>query len=365
MLRLFITSIALWGLSVMAWADGIYYTSNQLQEISRNLSLGEILVGLPDGLSIYENGHFQKLTIEKKHSCITHIGYTLFTHQQRNTIGDALCNFVERFLLSTDLPLKRQKSVEQEMQEEKIAFRTGDLSTLKSLVGDTLSQVSSRVYKGKAHIIKWTKDGKTICEMGFPINHELMRGIHMEENDERLQMDVIMTFVNNVILSPSVSELSKDDDIYISKGTIFEKTSLTSDRFYSMDSHGTIQPLFSVNHAKESVANIFTDNDVANEYVLEINQKQYNYQTTTFSVPLRQWVAYYKEQGCVPYFRVVGTDGEILDCLLIMQHPQMGYCHLMRVKFDASTIETRRGTITARLNPFIPTSNVKDLNLKL
>lgn len=358
----YIFVVALWLMSSMTWAQGVYYASNQLQQISMSLGLSETIMQFPDGVTYYTTE--QPLTICKRDGCVEHIGYTLFSSRQRAEVGEARCNFLERFLLTLNLPLKREKSIEQEMKEEKIIFRVGNLSTLNSFIGDTTLNVSAEVLKGKAHAIKWSCNDKTVCEVGFPINHELMRGIYMQENDDRLQMDVLMTHITDTLPPvPDISNLTKRRNIFVAPGDVFARTSLTGNRYYTELGDSMLVPLFSSDKAVESVANIFTGNDVTNDYQLEIKQVMYGYQEKTFTVPLQQWVSYYKNQGCIPYFGSISSDTETIECLLIMQHPMMGYCHLMRIKFDITTMDSRSGTIKARLNPFIPTSHIKDLNL--
>lgn len=348
-----------------AWAEEVYYASNQLRHIAAILGISDTISKMPDGFSHFELRSGLPLTVEKRQGCVTHIGYAVFSSPQRTSIGNTRCHFIERYLLTTDLPVDREKSVEQEMKEEKIVFSVGDLSTIKSLMGDTTLNVDAQIYTNKAHIVRWSRSDKTICEMAFPMDHELLRGIQMAENDERLEMDIKMTRQDDSYLSGAnhFASLTKLDSMYVSEGGPFAKTSLMSRRYFLKSSDGTFLPVCIVDRPDESIANLLTDNDISNNYMLEISQQQYNFLSKTFVVPLNQWTEYLKQQGCVPYFGIIKKDTSVWECLLIAQHPHMGYCHLLRFQFDTSTLKDKSGKIPVRLNAFIPTSNIKDINV--
>lgn len=345
-------------------AQSVIYASRQLEQMAKMVQMTDVVKKLPEGVSV---GCFSykglPLSVVKKGNRVQHIGYSVFTDQQRKVVGEIRSNFVERFLLTTDLPFVREKSVEIEMQEEKIVFRSGGLATLKGFVKDNSCSVEASLVKEKFHDVKWKKAGKTVCEMGFPADHELMTGRNMLENDERLQMDIMSMSdtVINKLRNLDESSLQKHHEVYIQHGGNYMFKELTADRYFTKNVGNSFSPLCTPMVPRESFANLLTDNDIENNYTLDVTLKQFNYNQSVFSVPLTKWIAYYKEQGFKPYFCIIGQDKSMLDCLLILRNVEMGCNHVMRLNFDTETLAYRKGKIKARLNAFVPTSNLKDI----
>lgn len=347
-----------------AKAQSVIYASRLLEQMAKMMQMTDTIKKLPEGVSLRCYSYKGlPLTVVKNGNRVRHIGYSIFTKAQREKVGEIRSNFIERFLLTTDLPLKREKTVEEEMQEEKILFRSGSLSMLKSFVKDNSCTLEASLVKERMHTVKWSKGGKVVCEMGFPADHELMTGRNMLENDERLQMD-ILSMQDSVMkgkYSFSEKTLQKHQDIYVLFGGNYMFKELSANRFFLKNADGTYSPLCNTKAPRESIANLFTSNDIKNNYTLAITQKQFNYNQSTFTVPLAKWVNYYKEQGFSPYFCIISQDKTKIDCLLILHNQDMGCNHVMRIKFNPDTLVDRSGSITARLNAFVPTSNIKDL----
>ncbi len=357
-----------------AKAQSVIYASKQLEQMAKMVQMTDTIKKLPEGVSLQCYSYKGlPLTVVKKGNRVKHIGYTLFSEQQRKEVGEIRSNFIERFLLTTDLPFVREKSVEIEMQEEKIVFRSGDLAVLKGFAKDNNSRarisephsciVEAALVKEKLHTVKWKKAGKVVCEMGFPADHELMTGRNMLENDERLQMDII-SMSDTVLNKKRILDektLQKHQVVYVLPGGNYMFKELTADRYFTKNSGDSFSALCSPLAPRESFANLMTDNDIENNYTLDITLKQFNYNQSKFSVPLTKWIAYYKENGFKPYFCIISQDKNTLDCLLVLCNTDMGCNHVMRLKFDTETLSNRTGKITARLNAFVPTSNLKDI----
>ena len=64
------------------------------------------------------------------------------------------------------------------------------------------------------------------------------------------------------------------------------------------------------------------------------------------------------EESCI--FVTIQNKNEIIG-ELIMQNEALGYTHVMKLSLDPSTLKGRKGVIKARLNSYVPMSNVKAL----
>ena len=68
-----------------------------------------------------------------------------------------------------------------------------------------------------------------------------------------------------------------------------------------------------------------------------------------------------KAQGCTPFFGIISQEPGKVVCELVMQNESLGYAHVMKFEFDPAILVDRQGTMSARLNSYVPISNVKSL----
>lgn len=331
------------------------------------MNVEDTISRMPDGLNYrsltYKN---TPITVEKQNGVVQNIGYSIFTPSQRQQVGIARGRFVERFSLYADLSLSREKSVEQEMQEERIKFQKGSFNTLKSIASkDTAYAIEYSLVNTLYHRVKWSKGATVVCDFAFMANHELLLGAKMIENENSLASHIQSTIASPAPLAFIYNEndfdTRSDEECYTLKGHSYIIDELTSKRFFRRNLDGSYSPIFSDKNPKESFANLMTSNAINNEYVLKISLQKYNCKQEEFEVPLDNWLTYCISNNCVPYCSVISSSNDVIDGLVIMRNEDMGYNHVMRVQFHPSTIHDRRGVITARLNAFIPTSNIKDL----
>lgn len=119
--------------------------------------------------------------------------------------------------------------------------------------------------------------------------------------------------------------------------------------------------LYSEDMPVESMANLVTGTDIDDSISIEILLVKYGYRTEQFTVPLRQWIAFYLAEGCQPYFGVISRDSNEVVCELIMHNELFGYAHVMKLTFNPIIIAQRKGIVKARLNSYVPINNLKSL----
>lgn len=346
--------------------NGLFATE-LLHNMASCINAEDTINNMPDGLNfraLTYNGI--PITVEKQNGMVQNIGYSIFPPRQRQQVGIARSRFVERFTLYADLPLKREKSVEQEMQEERIIFQKGNFNTLKSIATtDTACTIEYSLVNSRYHRMKWSKGTTLICDFAFMANHELLLGAKMIENENNLASHILRTITSpaslTYVYSDSDFKTRSNEDCYTLKGHSYIIDDLTSERFFRQNLDGSFSPIFSAKNPKESFANLMTGNDINNEYVLKVALQKYNCKQEEFEIPLSNWLAYCMSNNCTPYCGIISSTNGIIDGLVIMRNEDMGYNHVMRVKFSPSTIPDKRGVITARLYAFVPTSNIKDL----
>lgn len=341
------------------------YSSDILLEIATQLGLRQSLDSLKD--AEYHNGFFYKdlpLTVIIEDSTIGHIGYSIFTKQQRHAINSPIVNFLERYSLELDIPTRKEVTAKRRMQEDGVVFEEGDLNILKTFKDNPNLGITIQTLNDRKYTVTWMDSVKSLCSVSFPIDFELLNGTSLIENTRRLKERLLKDSVferDTVYVDRDRLKKMWNMNYYVQQGDAYYFDNLNSNRYYELDSLEKIKPIFCKQFSFESVANLFTATDIPNDFVLQIRIQKYGLKKEQITVPLHQWINFCQKTGCKPYIGFIKNTGENLDCELIMRNVSMGYSHVMKFTFDTSMIEARRGFIPARLNCYIPTSRISKM----
>ncbi len=341
------------------------YSSDVLLEISTQLGLRLSLDSLKD--SEYYSKFFYKglpVTVIVKGNTIEHIGYSIFTEQQRHAINSPIVNFLERYSLELDIPTRKEVTEKRRMQEDGVVFDVGDFNVLKTVKDNPNLGITIQTLNDRKYTVTWMDSVNSLCSVTFPIDFELLNGTDMIENTRRLKECLLkdsMYARDTVCVAMDRLEKMWNMNYYVQQGDAYYFDNLNSNRYYKLDSLGKIEPIFCKQFPFESVANLFTATDIPNDYVLQIRMQKYGLKKEQITVPLHQWINLCKKTGCKPFLGFIKKTGDNLDCELIMRNVPNGYSHVMRFTFDTSMIEARHGFIPARLNCYIPTSRISKM----
>lgn len=346
-------------INVCTMATNIYH-SDLLKEMAAKAKIDTYVEGLNEGVhyrAVTFNG--KPLTVVVEDGEVRHIGYSLFNNHQREYIGQDISNFIERYWLGLNLPLKRDKSVEREMYEDGFCFTAGSKRSLASLLEDTTLQITVSMDYEKQYTVQWKKTGKTLCGITFPINYELLLGRDMLENEHRLSEEIKTTYALPCNKKYSIEELvqSYTNAYMVFQGGRYYFDELSGNR-YIVCRDKRFYPLYDMRYRSESIANLLTGTDIpeAKDFKLTLRQQLYNYQQLNIETNIRQFISFCIKNGCKPYVGVIGDEGGDVDVLLIMRNIALGYNHVVRMKVNL----TNR-TAIARLNAYVPTSNLREL----
>lgn len=341
------------------------YSSDILLDIATQLGLRQSLDSLED--AEYYHDFFYKglpVTVIVKDSTIEHIGYSIFTEQQRHAINSPIVNFLERYSLELDIPTRKEVTAKRRMQEDGVVFEEGELSILKTFKGNPNLGINIQTWNDRKYTVTWMDSVKTVCSVSFPIDFELLNGTDMIENTRRLKEHLLKdsVYVRDTVCV-TMDRLIKmwNMNYYFQKGDVYFFDNLNSNRYYELDSLGKIKPIFCKQFLFESVANLFTATDIPNEFTLQIRIQKYGLKKEQINVPLHQWINFCQKTGCKPFLGFIKKTGDYLDCELIMRNVSNGYNHVMKFTFDTTMIEARRGIIPARLNCYIPASRISKM----
>jgi len=344
------------------------FRSDQLEEISNLISIEWLQ---SDSTFTVKYGK-RDVAVRVSDGCVDHIGFRIFSGRLRSeVINPHIADFVERYWLRLTLPLKREKSVNQQLTEDRFVFLTGDVESIDAIQRDTTLAVSCSVTPELVTVAWGSIEEKPLCCITFPVNHELILGRRMLENDRRLPGEINSVKIKDrpTKSMDTASQLTPDvpSSLWIENVGSYLADVLKNERYYTCGADGmSLEPVFDADRCKESIANMFTDYDVekAREIKLSICHKIFGLKEQQIETTVQKFVAYSMQNGCVPYVGIVSVDKDnsgFANVLVIMHNSQLGYNHVLRATVPLDCISNGDGTCHARLNAFIPSSNIKNL----
>lgn len=255
------------------------------------------------------------------------------------------------------------KPVDTYLREEKIAFLQGGFSQLQAALADSAA-IEISLVDGKRYAVSFFRDDQRTVIISYPASYQLILGTTLMEAENRLFEDVWRTPLPKAEEHQVVEELLQQmgtSAVYLLAGSSYVLPELNSNRYYVKNEHGKFELLYSEDLPLETMANLTTGTDIDNQLMLDIRMVKYGYRTEDATVPLRQWVAFGIEQGCTPFFGVISSEEGKVICEYVMQNEALGYAHVMKFEFNPSILVDRKGNMSARLNSYVPISNVKSL----
>ena len=340
---------------------GLTFRSDKIEALAKAAAVD--LSGRDSSFSTTWNG--REITVRIADGEVEHIGYRLFPNGLRGVaVNEGIADFVERYWMELSMPADRQKTVSQQMLEDKFAFVAGGLDLIDRIQKNHDCDFSCNVSETLV-LMAWGDKFHPFCKIQFPVNHELILGRTMRENDRRLPAEILRTSTDQrhgFVDSPHfMSDTDTLSSIYICKSGIYLDCELRSDRYFKNEQN---IPVFDPEFPAESVSNLFTDYDIeaSKNIALAISQQIYGLNEQRIDTTIGQFVAYCMQNGCTPYVGIIDLDcNGRADLLVIMRNWEIGYNHVLRVALPVESISTGCGKATARLNAFVPSSNVKNL----
>lgn len=361
-------------MTVSAAIDG--YRSSLLHDMAVAMKMTDSIEQLSEGTHVARlSYHDRPITIVVEHGRVNHIGYSIFTKEHRESAYSPFFNMVERYALLEKLPMQRIKSVGRELYEEGIHFEIGSLSILPSLYDRPDLEFTLENINGKKYRARWRMNDQDLVVIDTPYTYGLLHGTSMEDDENNLISDLRQLSDSRFEKSDWIvpSEIQEEDfdsiyhqykpdkdNLFVKPGETYYFDNLNSNRYYTTDNDSLV-PLHDPAYPFESMANILTSMEVPNSLVVDANIKCYNYRTDTVSLPLSAMVKYFLDQRCTPFVGLLESNPENTVALLVMRNINEGYCHLIKLTTPASAAGTDEGSVTARINAYIPISKITSL----
>ena len=349
-----------------SWAQHNRYQTDLLARMAEALQMQPVLDTIGNGVHIAQQTYKGKpLCVIVNNGEVEHIGYAIFPEGIREGAPSPAYNFLERYALQASLPLKRNKTMERQMYEDEVTFTQGNIVTLSTLWGKENIEFSFENLQHKTCKATWIQDGKVLCSVNFPVSYNLYHGTDLVENQRRLIEDLRQASATSINDDASVIEeqLSNilEPNYFLLKGDSMYVAALNSDKYYVKGKNDEYSLLFSDKHPVESFANLLMTNSISNDILASIKLVLYDFKSETVNIPLVNMLNYFKEKGCKAYFGVIQSEKEQHTAELLLLNRDEGYCHTLKLNFSTANVTTRSGSISGRMNCYVPISKIKFL----
>ena len=314
----------------------IHYRTAELHRLATVLKIDTMT--LHDGYNDLVANQ-QKIVVGVSNNTVNHIGLQLFSDEMRKTEHPVL-HFLERYFLQLKYPPKVTSALNM-IRDDQFRFLTGSLKTVDELLPTDAFSFS---YDKREYMVSWEREGQLLLKVCFPVEYELISGENKVEAENNLMADIQKTTVTGEAPRPALSQHYLNNQF--------------SSRLY--EQHGSL--VFSERHPAETVANMLICQQSKGAFVLQVTQVSYGFQKTTFSVPLCQWIAFCQNTGCQIYVGIedIAENGDVSAVVLAVNESE-NYNHVMTVTVPSEAIREKTGTVGARIYPYVPTHNVKNL----
>lgn len=344
------------------------YKTMKLAKIAEKIGLVQKIDSLDNGLYcglISFDSH--RLSIIKRVGRVEHIGISVFPELIRLSQPSPVYDFIERYALDIMLTNLSTFGTDERLRQDMVTFEKGNLQLLPTFFADTTITIVISNHAERAYAVDWRRGDNLVCRMSFPSNYELLQGSKMLENEIRLKIDIMSheAQIHKTTL-PSIDKLIEDNGLFVFDNGYNSIESMRNCRYFrSIDSGGvdSLELVCSSKFPVESVANLFTGNDIDNNFEVEIRQLKYHFNKENYKVRLSQLIGFCLDEGCLPYFGLISYDessGEI-DAVVEMRNHEESYEHLMRVKMNRNKLDRREGLINVTLTGYILTHDIYDL----
>jgi len=301
---------------------------------------------------------------------ISQIRLELFDPQWVRKFPHPVYDFVERYLLRLILIDKREE-VARLLHDDKVELLLNGIPFEKSAV--SLASFIFAIRPGmdcmlvsdtSGYKVGWNTGVGTL-QMEFPKRYELIAGKDKVEMEDDFQKELFL-FVPEKSSSEkvyrSVLDTVPESDCYRRKGGCYVTSDLNGDRYYRGLGNGEFALFFDGRYPEISLANLFLDGDrMESEVVMDVEHRRYGKRRDQLYVSVGQWVAFCKQERCVPYFGVEERGKKRIAGTVLMVNQDLGYNHVLYYECDRQKFMEGDFFLKTWLYTYVPTHNVLNL----
>ena len=296
-------------------------------------------------------------------SCATSFAQQRLFSEEVRMQSDKPMNMVMDFLERYFVELKTIKgtTIVDKMADDKVFFRKGRLADYYNLC-DTVPFSINRV--DKHYEVSWYNGSEPFITVIFPAQYDLIMGQTQKEIQQAFRSIVCSAKPTNDVSANSFNGIEPlNDTIWIAKQEKFEFESMNDATYYKKGAKDidAFEPVFDSHLKVYSAANLFHGIVEGVDRRMYVEQSVYGMTTVNYTISLRQWLDYCREQKLKVFFAIEEEREDGLLALVIANSSELCYNHLLSVVLPDDFITNQNEMLKARLTPYIPTHNVKDL----
>lgn len=286
-------------------------------------------------------------------------GINIFSDEIRQSSGQmgVVMDFLERYF--TELEKYDVQSQKIRMYDDKVFFTDGNIGNLKQISDTMPLSISCRE---QHFFVKWTNNGQPFISIVFPAQFELLMGLNQDEAKKRFKSMVLDAIpVNYEQFIPEYENLSIiNDSISSFQSNYFELESLNDASYYHKND-GEWEPLYDPLYPEYSAANLLRGQIDSVDYQMHIEQSVYGGEIISYDIKLSQWLNYCKEQDYQVYIAIEEVREDGMLAIVVAHCQELNYNHLASVLIPNDFVIKPQTVLKAKITPFIPTHNVKNL----
>lgn len=289
-------------------------------------------------------------------TCVTAQNVKFFNSEQRQTAGKLLTvvmDFLERY--SAQHQGLDPITLRTRLADDKVFFRRGSMAELLQ-VNDTMTFSISQT--DKYYEVAWMKDQRPFVTIAFPAQYDLLLGMKQDEAQQRFK-----EFLTDSLQRKGKPEMPHSycltkDSILKYQSERFELEDMTNAVYYHSDDS---LPVFDKAHLEYAAANLLLGHIADTNQRLFIEQSVYGMKSINYFITLNQWLDYCAAWNLKLFFGVEEIREDGIKAMVIAQSRELGFNHLLSVIIPDKFTTDKNCILKARLTPYIPIHNVKEL----
>jgi hypothetical protein len=339
------------------------YRTIKVEHLAASTGLTSTLATLPDSVYQMMSSKVKSpLRVKVQDGLVTEIGIRMFSDELRSS-SSIIYDFIERLALEYTLTAESKRA--ELLEDLDVKCRGSFLKAVQLNLADTTVSFAMGYANRKLYNVTWQKNGREVCTLKFPASFSLLLGYQSPEGDNTVIRDMkaapqllkaAARYVDTLL-----EKSETDSIIYVSRGAFLRTKAINANVYLHRDTAGQFTPICSSLFPAESFANLLVSQQIDNDIMLDVEIEKYNRKKESLSLSLKQLSGFAAQNDLKPYIGIVSYDkdnGDIV-ALLELHNADCSYMHMIKIKTNQHIFDTREGTMTAEMTPFIPLQKLK------
>ena len=329
------------------------FSTLKLKAMASSLSLPGL-----DTLSTGEYSHFSYKTRPlfvriNRWNEVEHIGLKLFESSVKNGRPLSVYDFMERYLLELDLNKGTEQAIRLGLN--RVSFLVGNSDTVFDFDGTEEFECSLEAFRTCQ--ATWKKGGENVLTIAFDLDYQMLSGCDIVE----LEQNYLKKLKHYEALLPNdfqEFDFPKKGKYHVVQGATFMLDVIRNDLYFKKGEtwsllSDTLKPV-------QSISNTMISRNVAGDYGLSVTFDLYGYNVEQMTKKLDEWLGLCEEEGCIAYFGLKEKLADAYTGTVFMVNENLGYMHMLSVKFPMDTLRKKKGNIEGRMFVYVPLHNVSE-----